>query len=136
LVSHPRSGLPAQCAKPALQALVSKVQTPPRHITVPATLSKLVQSWPQVPQLCGSLGTQAPLHKRLPPAHPPASGEAACSAPTFGSSAVSAAASAPDSGIAIATESGGPTNTTSSSVASAPASAGHEWLDEQSAKVF
>ena len=56
LVSHPRSGLPAQCAKPEAHDVGGTEQTPDMHITgAPAlTLGSAAQLWPHDPQLAGS----------------------------------------------------------------------------------
>jgi hypothetical protein len=57
LVSHPRSPLPAQCADPAAHDVGGIEHTPARHWTgAPGfTLSKVLQSWPQVPQFMASV---------------------------------------------------------------------------------
>ena len=69
-VSQPSSGLPSQSSQPAAHADVGKEQAPaPVHVAVPVTCARFVQSWPQVPQLCTSLGTQEPPQSIVPDAH-------------------------------------------------------------------
>jgi hypothetical protein len=70
-VSQPSSGCPLQSAQPTAHAEGGKVQAPPAVQEVaPATCARFVQSWPQVPQLCTSLGTQVPPHWMSPPGQP------------------------------------------------------------------
>ena len=59
-VSQPSAGFPLQSACPAAQDDAGKLHMPALQDTGPITLLSAVQSFPQVPQLCASLGTQAP----------------------------------------------------------------------------
>ena len=56
LDSHPRSGLPEQCAKPERQEVGGIEQTPEIHCVVAPdlTLGSAPQLWPQEPQFAGS----------------------------------------------------------------------------------
>jgi len=66
-VSQPRSGLPAQCARPESHALCGTLHAPETQVTPTAvrTLGSVVQLWPQVPQLSGSVWrfTQLLVHR-------------------------------------------------------------------------
>lgn len=74
-VSQPLSATVPQWAQPEAHADGAKAHWPDEsHETVPVTWASAVQSWPQLPQLCTSLGTQPPAHVRYPAGHPPESG--------------------------------------------------------------
>jgi hypothetical protein len=88
-VSQPRSGLVRHCVQPGAHEDTGNVHAPAaEQDTGPLTWGRLVQSWPQAPQLWTSLGTQAPLH--ISPEHPaslvlpslPSTAAASASAPS------------------------------------------------------
>jgi hypothetical protein len=63
--SHPSSAIVLQCAQPAAQAEGGNAHCPDGlQDTAPVTWARDVQSWPHLPQLCTSLGTQPFPHAR------------------------------------------------------------------------
>lgn len=87
-VSQPLSTTVLQWAQPGAHADGAKEHwLVGSQETVPVTWGSTVQSWPQVPQLCASLGTQLPAHARYPAGHPPESEAVEASPPAPASAA-------------------------------------------------
>jgi hypothetical protein len=103
-VSQPSSWLPLQSPQPGAHEDAGNEQAPAaEQLTEPVTCGSVVQSFPQVPQLWMSLGTQPVAHSRSGGAQTEPSGASGCAsvvASVVESFATSAAASAA-SGVAL-----------------------------------